>query len=254
LSGTLSARQQCKCELDIQYGDGQRAYDIYYPQTVNDDTPVFVYVHGGYWQELSKDHGAFMAQTFTEAGCIVIALGYPIAPGPTIEEITEAARLAIIDICQRFKKRRIYVSGHSAGAHLCAMVLSSDLATHDFQPRCEGAFLLTGVYDLVPLVKTYINAPLHMTEDSAQLCSPQQHAASFQKDCHVVVAVGEYDSPAFKQQAHTYVEALRSSGVASVSLLEIQEVDHFNLVEKLSDPQYKLTQVILSAMGVSPKI
>jgi hypothetical protein len=45
-----------------------------------------------------------------------------------------------------------------------------------------------------------------MTEDSAQLCSPQQHAASFQKDCHVVVAVGEYDSPAFKQQAHTYVE------------------------------------------------
>ena len=31
--------------------------------------------------------------------------------------------------------------------------------------------------------------------------------------------------------------------MASVSLLEIEEVDHFNLVEKLSDPQYKLTQV-----------
>ena len=91
---------------------------------------------------------------------------------------------------------------------------------------CIGTFLLTGVYDLVPLVKTYINSPLHMTEyvvrsagitlslynalcssrDSARLCSPQQHAASFQKDCHVLVAVGENDSPAFKQQAHTYVQ------------------------------------------------
>jgi arylformamidase len=117
-------------------------------------------MHLAYICLFSKDHGAFMAQTFTEAGCIVIALGYPIAPGhlqsmflhlttqltsfigPTIEEITEAARLAIIDICQRFKKRRIYVSGHSAGAHLCAMVLSSDLATHDFQPRCEGKYFL----------------------------------------------------------------------------------------------------------------
>ena len=33
------------------------------------------------WYVFSKDYGGFMAETFTRAGCIVVGMGYPIAPG-----------------------------------------------------------------------------------------------------------------------------------------------------------------------------
>ncbi|XP_062515997.1 kynurenine formamidase-like [Corticium candelabrum] len=253
LEGTQSARQNCKCEMNTRYGDNQRTYDVYYPETVDDATPVFIYIHGGYWQMLSKDYGGFMAETFTRAGCIVVGMGYPIAPGPLMSDIVDAIKVGIAAVRLQFSKQRIYICGHSAGAHLAAMVLSTSVSS-GCRSKLAGAFLVSGVYDLVPLVNISVNDPLHMTDDEARQCSPQYHVATFQTDCNVLVVVAENESPAFKQQSQTYTQSLQSSGVSCRELLEIEEVDHFNVAERLSDPHFELTQTILSMMGMQTSL
>lgn len=81
----------------------------------------------------------------------------------------------------------LYLCGHSAGAHLAAMVLSTDWSQYNVTPQIKGkvhhvtqawpryhssflsgcpvgALLVSGIYDLLPILSTYVNEPLKMTE------------------------------------------------------------------------------------------
>lgn len=51
------------------------------------DAPVFVYVHGGYWQELNKINSAYCVGPLVAAGIKVIVLDYDLCPSITLEQI-----------------------------------------------------------------------------------------------------------------------------------------------------------------------
>jgi hypothetical protein len=44
------------------------------------DSPVFVYIHGGYWQMLSKDISAYHVIPLWQAGIRSIVVGYDLTP------------------------------------------------------------------------------------------------------------------------------------------------------------------------------
>ena len=103
--------------------------------------------------------------------------------------------------------------GHSAGAHLCAMALSSDWflgLTPEETSLFNGVILLSGIYDLKPLITTYVNEPLGMTVDEAEANSPLM-ATNVEKfvdnmvgknaKFKTAILVADFDSPAFKLQS-----------------------------------------------------
>ena len=61
---------------------------------------------------------------------------------------------------------RIFVGGHSAGAHLAACMLVTDWLQYGMKTPAPfaGAVLLSGIYDLAPIQKTYVNDPIQLTE------------------------------------------------------------------------------------------
>eukprot|EP00076_Gallus_gallus_P027667 XP_015151053.1 kynurenine formamidase isoform X3 [Gallus gallus] len=199
-AGTQKARAAAHTLLHVPYGDGEgEKLDIYFPADSSETFPVFVYIHGGYWQ------------------CL----------------------------------RGIYLCGHSAGAHLAAMVLSTDWTEFGVVPDIRGAVLVSGVYDLEPLLHTYVNDALNMSLEVAQRNSPilcVTQAVPVAASCEVLVAVAQHDSPEFRRQSQEYSQALRSAGW-SVSLLDLASVDHFDIIEKLSEETYVLTQVILNMIA-----
>ncbi|KFP31493.1 Kynurenine formamidase, partial [Colius striatus] len=146
--------------------------------------------------------------------------------------------------------RGIYLCGHSAGAHLAAMVLSTDWTEYGVAPDIKGAVLVSGVYDLEPILHTYVNDELNMSQEVAQRNSPMLHITPAAMACQVLVAVAQHDSPEFRRQSQEYgqvssllpPQALRAAGW-SVSLLDLAGVDHFDIIEKLSEESYVLTQV-----------
>ncbi|KAK2191560.1 hypothetical protein NP493_51g04062 [Ridgeia piscesae] len=203
------------------YGDTDRQkFEVFAPETLPSDAPLFIYIHGGYWQvqTISCEVSSFMAPTLVASGTAVVAIGYDLAPTVTMEEILSQVRVGVKKILQLAKKqhsRGVYLCGHSAGAHIAAMMLTVDWTQDDpaFQHLIKGAILLSGVYDLRPLIDTTVNEPLGMTKDSAWENSPTNHVTELCARCHdvdILVVVGQYDSPEFHRQSQDFDQVFES--------------------------------------------
>ncbi|NXR16680.1 KFA formamidase, partial [Cinclus mexicanus] len=269
--GTERARASAQTLLHVPYGNGDREkLDIYFPTDPSETFPALVYIHGGYWQCLSKDDSGFAALPLVSQGVAVVAVGYDIAPKgrrcpaeaaaacmarcpPTLpfvlcsghmDAMVLQVRRSLVFLVEQYPRiRGIYLCGHSAGAHLAAMVLSTDWTEFQVVPDIKGTVLVSGVYDLEPILYTYVNDALDMSREVAQRNSPMRHIPpAVPAACEVLVAVAQHDSPEFRRQSQEYSQALRAAGW-SVSLLDLAGVDHFDVIEKLSEDNYVLTQV-----------
>ncbi|XP_071620789.1 kynurenine formamidase isoform X1 [Heliangelus exortis] len=252
-AGTRRARASTQTSLHVPYGAGVREQlDIYLPNDSSGTFPLLMYIHGGYWQCLSKDEAGFAAPPLVSRGVAVVAVGYNIAPAGHMDAMVQQVRRSLTFLAERYTSTRgIYLCGHSAGAHLAAMVLSTDWTEYGVTPNIKGAVLVSGVYDLEPILHTYVNDALSMTRDVAQRNSPMLCLAPpvpAVATCQVLVAVAQHDSPEFRRQSQEYSLALRAAGW-SVSLLDIAGVDHYDIIEKLSEESYILTQVILNMIS-----
>lgn len=214
-------------------------------------TALHVFIHGGYWQALSKDDASFPAAGFLADGVSYAALNYTLAPNATLPEIIEECRRAVEWLYRHaddlgFDRDRIVLSGSSAGAHLAAMVGCTDWDARGVlgQP-VKGLVLLSGVFELAPLIDTYINDAVGMSLAVANECSPLLIVRSKPLTLPVIVAWGEHETQTFKRQSTTFADAL-SAGGAAVSVLEIPGRNHFDVVHDLSDPTTVLGRNVLA--------
>lgn len=205
-------------------------------------TPAHVFVHGGYWQELSKEDSSFPAPGFLARGISYLAVDYGLAPDFTLDRIVEQVRSALAWIHRnagrlRIDPSRIVVSGSSAGAHLAAMAALTDWPARG-RPAglIRGLALLSGVYDLAPLVGTYINDAVGMDLDTAARNSPLRLLGTAEPvaPLPIVVAWGEHETAAFKDQSREFADAWdRRAG--PVVRLEAPGRNHFDVVQDLGD-------------------
>ncbi|RUS77445.1 hypothetical protein EGW08_014798 [Elysia chlorotica] len=116
----------------------------------------------------------------------------------------------------------------------------------------KGAVLVSGVYDVRPLIKTSNNEPLKLTEEEAWRLSPMNvvdDISQLSRQRHIIVAVGEYDPPEFRRQSGEMEKALRDRGVKT-SYVDVPDTDHFNVVDRLRDGKYMLTKECIRLMGL----
>ncbi len=211
---------------------------------------LHVFFHGGYWQQLSRGDASFPAAGFTERGVGYAAPEYTLAPGLSLEGIVDQSRRAIARLSAVFEQRAgrrpsIIVSGSSAGAHLAAMVMLTDWAEHGLaQAPVDGAVLVSGVYDLRPLVDTYINDAVGLSGASAWELSPARIVTTRTIDMPVLVAVGEIETEAFKSQSAEFAWLCEQSG-AEVTTVEVSARNHFDIVHDLSDPASELGAAVV---------
>ncbi|MEU4985623.1 alpha/beta hydrolase [Streptomyces sp. NPDC021969] len=238
------ARAALPVHLDVPCGPlPEQRLDLF--PAPDPHAPLFVFVHGGYWQELSKSEAAFAAQDFTAAGISFAALGYGLAPRFRLRAITAA----VGDSLRRIRTGRarlpiapgaVHLGGHSAGAHLVACAL---LDTDGPDPAgFASATLISGVYDLEPLRHTYVNDALGMDADEARDCTPLHRLPA--RLPRLVVAVGDNETEAFTAQHHRFVGAARAAG-ADVTGLVVPGRHHFDLPFDLADPGTVLGAAVL---------
>lgn len=246
------ARHALDARLSVAYGaHPDETLDIFPAATPA--APVYFYLHGGYWRALSKDDSSFMAPTFHAAGATVVAVNYSLAPGASLEVIVDQCRRALAWVYHHAGQyhgdpARLHVSGSSAGGHLAAMLLAPGWHGECGIPgnAIHSASLISGLFDLRPLVHTHINDWARMTADAALALSPQ-----FQPpvpDCPVLVAWGELETAEFKRQSLDYAAALTRHGVA-VQSLEVAKADHFSILLTLQDRNSPLSQAVSGLMG-----
>jgi arylformamidase len=232
------AYSQLQCMKDLRYGAAERALIDYFPapkNTAGQLPGLLVFIHGGYWQELSKNESAFLAPAWHAAGFAHAVVGYTLAPQATLIEIVAQCRAALAYLREQatalgHDASRIVVAGSSAGGYLtaaCAADASLDLL---------GMVPISGVFDLRPLVGTSINAALGLTpQDAAQLSRSTAGASRVPG----VVAWGQVETEAFKQQSQMLAAHLRTQGQRCTEL-EIAGRNHFDVVHEMGDPSSAL--------------
>ncbi|XP_068118381.1 kynurenine formamidase isoform X1 [Hyperolius riggenbachi] len=247
--GTRRAQSLVRTVQDIQYGDtDSETMDMYLPAETHTGFPLLVYIHGGYWQLLSKEESGFLAPPLVSRGIAVMAMDYDIAPKGHMDLMVSQVRRSIAATLKLHPQiTEVYLCGHSAGAHLAAMALSKDWSEYGVTPNVKGALLVSGVYDLLPLLPTYVNDPMNMTEEVAARNSPMQCIMELKKNaasCHMAVVEAEHDSPEFRRQSRDFFQSLQSVGLPA-SLQQVGDTDHFDVIERLSEEEYALTQGLL---------
>ncbi len=233
--------------LTLSYGSRPRQKFDFFTVADSDDV-VVVFIHGGYWQELDRDSASFPALDVLAAGHSYAAIGYTLAPEASIAEIVGEVRSAIAHLYRHVgattKSPRLIVTGSSAGAHLAAMVGVTNWADeYDLLPDVvSGLALISGVYDLVPLVDTYINDALGLDKITARASSPLTHVPTWPA-IPTLIAVGQIETPAFKAQSAIFANALQSAG-CPVELIEVAGRNHFDIAHDIADPVTQLGSAV----------
>ncbi|MFM5907041.1 MAG: alpha/beta hydrolase [Novosphingobium sp.] len=136
----MAERMQCQQtqvprkapDRTFAYGrDPLQVGDLWFPEGhINDHSvPLIVFVHGGGWKRGSKDSAAsrYAPEHFTKAGYIYAAINYRLVPDVRVEDQAADVARAVKALLDDYKKlgidpSRVVLTGHSAGAHLVALV------------------------------------------------------------------------------------------------------------------------------------
>jgi arylformamidase len=235
INHSKAAFDQLPCQRDLPYSSNEGEVLDYFPaQTGQANAPLVVFIHGGYWQELSKNESCFMATDLVKQGMNLAVVDYTLAPEASINQMIAQCCRAVAWLLQQaqelgFDANKIIIAGSSAGGHLAASVLqAAQQNLHGLTPRSiAGAILLSGVYDLRPLVNTYVNEPLKLTDEGATVLSPGLYSNQGLPPC--VIAYGSNETQEFKRQSEEYHQQLLSDGVPS-TCREISQRNHFDIV------------------------
>jgi acetyl esterase/lipase len=154
LNATVS-RQGYTREADIAYGsDPRQKLDLYRPDRPRVDGKTVIFFYGGAWETGSKGDYLFVAQALAAGGYSVVIADYRLYPAVRFPAFVEDGARAVRWTADRVGSDKIFVMGHSAGAHIALLLAANtsylDKAGVD-RLKLGGAIGLAGPYDFRPL-------------------------------------------------------------------------------------------------------
>lgn len=239
------------CVADLRYGStADETLDLFLPDKP-DLAPLHVYIHGGYWQQLSKEESSFAAPVFQQFGSYFAAVNYTLAPRQTLSGIVEENRRALAFLYEHadrwgYNRDRIYLSGSSAGAHLAMMMLLTDWPQLGLPgDLVKGVCAVSGIYDLEPVRLSYVNDKIGMDAGEAAANSPILQ--DLRNCCPIILAYGDNETGEFKRQTNDYRQVLEEAGIP-VAFGEIANRNHFDVITDLADAGSWLSRQVIGQM------
>lgn len=253
----LDRWQQCSVKTtatyssvkDIAYGQHPRETLDLFPAN-RPNGKVLVFIHGGYWQLFDKTMFHFIAPVFLRYNISVVLINYPLAPDATMDTIVDATKKAISQLHDylsdyNLSANGLYIAGHSAGAHLAAM-LCSEQWPDNLQKTVKGLCLLSGLYNLLPIQLSNRNEVLQMDLITTRRNSPV--LLPNVTGWPMLIAIGAAETEEFKAQSSEWFS--KNSQLAKTSFIEVPGGNHFSILDALVDETSVLHQSLKEMMNV----
>ena len=227
---------------DLPYGNlARQKLDVYVPANGGSGTkPVVVFFYGGSWDSGDKNDYRFAAEALTSQGFVTVLPDYRIYPEVLFPDFLDDGASAarwVKDNIARFggDPQRIYLMGHSAGAHIAAM-LTLDiqyLAKVNLSPQdFRGMIGLAGPYDFLPLKKQTLKT-IFGPEPERWRSQPINYVTG--KNPPLLLLVGKQDTRVSPGNSERLAAKVGSKG-GPVKLVEYPDYGHIELVLKLAAP------------------
>lgn len=246
--------------VELSYGkDPLQKLDYWKP--VRNKSPLVVFVHGGGWKRGDKGNatGKDKPEHYIEQGYAFASINYRLVPAATVEQQAQDVADAIAHLIAQadslgLDPDRVVLMGHSAGAHLSALVGTDMryLQRAKLKPDAlRGIIPIDGAcYDVARQIAlggdfmedTYIDAFSNEPKRQATL-SPTQHTAAPNASAFLILHVQRPDGAA---QSKALAAALRKAGTpAEVRGFEGAGLKgHMEINRRLGDPSYPATPVV----------
>lgn len=245
--------------VELSYGDHElQKLDYWRPERAG--APLVVFVHGGGWKRGDKKHSAdTKASHFRGQGYGFASINYRLVPEVTAEEQAHDVALALTFMIKDAKRlgfdpRKIVLMGHSAGAHLAALVGTDprylkksglDVAS------LRGVIPLDGAcYDVprqfaqgAPVMRETYEEAFGIGKERQTALSPVHHAAAPNAPDFLILHVQRMDGAA---QSRALGDALKRAGTG----VEVRGFEgtglrgHAEINRRLGDPDYAATPVV----------
>jgi acetyl esterase/lipase len=245
-------------ELNISYYDGPESdpvkhkLDLYLPKDQK-DFPVVFFVHGGAWRHGDKSGflGVYgrLASSLARRGLGVVVTNYRLSPGVVhpehIKDVARAFAWTSRNIGKYGGKAdAIFVSGHSAGGHLVALLATDEsfLKAQGLTLKAiRGAIPLSGVYRIAEMGHMYdamFGTDVKIRRDASPVC----HAGSECPPFLVIFADSDL-TMCSRESVEEFCTALREHH-AKADNMEIKDRNHASLLLKATSETDPVNQAI----------
>lgn len=216
--------------------------------------PVHIFIHGGAWKSGTARDYSFVAAPFVQAGIACVLPDFSSVEdadgdlGFLAGQLRRLVRFVYASADSLGLDRdRLYISGHSSGAHLAAVLLATDWTQYGLPATVlKGGMCCSGMYDLKPVRLSCRRSYVHITDEIEEALSPQRHVDRL--NAPLLLVRGSLETPEFIRQTDDFARACRAGG-RSVQTLVLEEYNHFEVLEPLGNPCSELARATLKLMG-----
>jgi acetyl esterase/lipase len=213
--------------IDIPYGpEDRQSLDVYVPCGNPKHAPVVLFFYGGYWRYGSKSDYRFVGQALASKGFIAVLPDYRLHPQVTFPAFVEDGAQAVRwtrDHIRQFggDPDRLYLMGHSAGAHTIALLALDPHYLHDAgvdRSIIKAVSGLAGPYDFVPGPDTGPVFGMTPTDTKADPLTQPIHFAH--KDSPpFLLQHGRHDEVVRPDVSSKFAQALQKAGAKSRAII-----------------------------------
>ena len=221
------------------------------------DAPIQIFIHGGAWRSGTAAEHADAAELMHQAGAVYVIPDFTLVQdaADSLRSMADQVRRSIAWVYKNAAKfggdaNRIYISGHSSGAHLAGVALITDWQREHGIPDdfLKGALLCSGMYDLTgPRLSARSNY-VKFDDAMEDALSAQRHLDKVRTP--VLLVHGTLETPEFQRQTRDFAAALKQAG-KPVELIVAEGFNHFEIRETFANPFGVVGRAWLAQMKLS---
>lgn len=125
-----------KAHKNIIYAKGSgtisdQELNIFEPNKPKSPKDVLIFIHGGNWNSGKKSQYSLIGRNWTKRDIVYVIIDYPLSPAATYKKMAEYSAKSVKWVKENIQNYggnpdRIFISGHSAGGHLAALISIDD--------------------------------------------------------------------------------------------------------------------------------
>ena len=256
ITNSEAARRRLGEPLRFAYGSKSiEGLDVYRAKV--DLAPINIVFHGGGWRRGNARSYGFLANMFVHAGAHLLVPDFSSVEefDGDLSELADQARRAVAWAYRNAGEfggdaARLYVSGHSTGGHLAALVLTTDWQADFDLPAdaVKGGLCSSAVFDLRPVRLASYGSHIRFTDALELDMSPIRHVDKL--NAPTIVSYGSLETREFVRQSRDFVSAAEAAG-KNVQLIVGEGYNHIEIIETLANPYGVLGRAVRQQMQLA---